>query len=109
MLLKIFAVYDSKLAAHFHPFYAPHAAIAKRAFTATVNDRESQIHAHPADFTLMELGTWNDETGEFSNHEKPINHGLAAFYQVKDHGEQPPAALGHEAQVQRGAEGGDPA
>lgn len=105
MLLKVFAVYDSKLAAHFHPFYAPHPAIAKRAFTATANDPESQIFAHPQDFTLMELAEWNDETGEFCSYPKAINHGLAAAYQVKDHGQKPPQPQRDETQLQRGAEG----
>lgn len=109
MRLKVFAVYDSQLAAHFHPFYAPLAGVAKRSFIATVNDPQTQLHAHPADFTLLELAEWDDETGEFTNHPKPINHGTAAFYKVKDHAQEPPQQERHEAHVQRGAEGGDPA
>lgn len=105
MLLKVFSVYDSKLGAHFNPFYVAHLALAKRAFTATANDPNTTIHAHPGDFTLMEIAEWNDETGEFASYPKPINHGHAALYQVKSNGKKPPEQIGDEAHVQRGSEG----
>lgn len=110
-LLKVFAVFDSKLAAHFHPFYAVHAAIAKRSFHAIANDPSSQICQHPADFTLLELAEWNDETGEFNNYPKPINHGTAAIYKVRslDYGEVPSEQKRDAAPVLAGAKGGDSA
>jgi len=112
MLLKVFAVYDSKLAAHFTPFFQAHPEMARRAFSATANDPQSQIHDHPQDFTLMELAEWNDESGEFHTYSKPINHGLAAAYKVRKgngHGQEPQKPQRHEAHVRAGAEGGDPA
>lgn len=109
MRLKIFAVYDSKLAAYFHPFYCPHEAIAKRSFSATANDPQSQIHAHPADFTLFELGEWDDDTGKFLNHENPINLGLAAAYRSRSHAQDAQEPKRDETHVQRGTEGGNSA
>lgn len=110
MLLKVFAVYDSKLAAHFTPFFQPHPEMAKRAFSATANDPESQIHDHPHDFTLFELAEWNDESGEFNTYKKPINHGLAAAYQVrKSNGQEPQKPKRDEAHLRGSPEGGDSA
>lgn len=106
MRLKVFAVYDSQLAAYFHPFYCPHEAIAKRSFSATANDPTSQIYAHPADFTLFEIATWDDETSKFENHNQPINYGNAAVYRSKDHAQGTPQPERDEAHLQRGAEGG---
>lgn len=111
MMLKIFAVYDSQLGAFFTPFFMAHEALAKRAFRAIANDPASQICQHPQDFTLFELGEWNDATGEFGMYPKHVNHGLAGGYKVKGngHGSESSQPLGDEAHVQRGAQGGDPA
>jgi len=39
--------------------------MAIRQFGDMVNDENSQISKHPADYTLFELGEWNDNTAEF--------------------------------------------
>lgn len=65
MLLKIFTVYDSKAESYLQPFYMQTTGQALRAFEDTVNDPEHQFHKHAADFTLFELGTFNDQTGTF--------------------------------------------
>ena len=111
MMMKMFAVYDSKLGAFFTPFFMAHAALAQRAFTATANDPQSQICQHPQDFTLFELGEWNDELGQIAMYPKHVNLGLAGGYKVREkgNGKEPPQQIGHATHVQPGAESGDPA
>ena len=65
MQLKVFTVYDSKAEAYMQPFYMQTTGQALRAFEDTVNDPDHQFHKHPADFTLFELGIFNDITGTF--------------------------------------------
>lgn len=102
----VFAVYDSKLAAFFPPFFCQHAAIAKRSFMAIANDKVSQVYAHPQDFTLFEIADWDDETGEFKP-KQHVNHGLAAIYKVRelDHAKASQESLSDETHVQRGSQG----
>lgn len=80
MIQRVFAVYDSKARVFFRPFYCPIAEVAKRAFTTSANDPESQLCQFPADFTLFELGSFDDESGRFLQLEHHINHGQAANY-----------------------------
>jgi len=69
MLLKIFSVYDSKVEAYIQPFYMNSTGAAMRAFEDTVNDPESALNKHPEDYTLFELGTFDDQTAQISLYE----------------------------------------
>lgn len=67
MELKIIAVYDRKLEAHMRPIFTPTLGAGIRSFQDELNRKESELHAHPEDYELRELGTWNDQTGRFIN------------------------------------------
>lgn len=42
---------------------------ALRGFIDAVNDPQNrQLHAHPEDFDLYSIGTFNDQTGELTHH-----------------------------------------
>ncbi|UYD39229.1 MAG: nonstructural protein [Wigfec virus K19_161] len=79
MNLSIFSVYDSK-AKHFHaPYTLQNTAVALRAFSAAVNEPGSQMNQFPADFSLIEIGSYDDATGVLTsiNH---VNHGPASQF-----------------------------
>lgn len=75
MILKIFSLYDSKAEAYMQPFFMQTKGQAIRAITDTATNKESQIGRHPADFTLFELGEYNDSNGTFQTHEARVNLG----------------------------------
>ena len=62
---KIFTIHDVKADAYFPPFYLPNKSMAIRQFGDMVNDENSQISKHPADYTLFELGEWDDNNADF--------------------------------------------
>lgn len=80
MELKIYAVYDSKLGAYMQPFFCHRRGEAIRGFSQAANDKESNIAREPHSFSLMEIGTFNDENALFVCHNAPINLGLATEF-----------------------------
>lgn len=76
MKLKIFAIYDSKAQAYIPPFFVPHTDVAKRTFGNAANDKGHAFGANPADYTLFELGEWDDNTTKFSMKATPRNLGV---------------------------------
>lgn len=77
---KIFTVYDSKAEAYLQPFFADTTGIATRDFEGAVNNPEHQFAKHLGDYTLFELGTFNERTAQFENLKTPLNLGLAITY-----------------------------
>lgn len=71
MLLNIYSIYDVKAHSFAMPFYAPNNAVAIRLFTQLANDPASQVHSSPDDFSLFDLGTFDDDGAHFSIHKKP--------------------------------------
>lgn len=72
MLLKMFCIYDAKVEAYMTPFFMRSKGEAIRGFTELVNDGKSNFAKYPADFTLFELGDWNDGACAFGLHPAPI-------------------------------------
>lgn len=77
MILKIFTVHDSKAEAYLPPFFMSSRGQAIRAFTDTIADRSTQFSKHPADFTLFEIGEYDDQKGTLTQYETKQNLGLA--------------------------------
>ena len=67
MITKIFSVYDSKAEVFGKPFFSGTKGLALRSFTEISNDSASEIGKYPADFTLFELGEYDDSNGSFGN------------------------------------------
>jgi len=63
MIHEIFSVYDSKAGAYTQPFYAVNRRVAIRMFSELANDPNHAFGMHPEDFTLFELGSFNDQDG----------------------------------------------
>lgn len=63
MLLKVFSVYDVKAAAYGQPFFMPTSGGAIRSFGDTCLDQNSMLNKHPEDYSLHEIGEFDDVTG----------------------------------------------
>lgn len=77
MKLKIFTVYDSAVEAYLQPFYLVNKGEALRSFADTVNDTQSKINHHAHDFTLFEIGEWDNSNAQISLYETKISLGSA--------------------------------
>jgi len=66
MKFKVFTVFDSKSETYLKPFLMKAKGEAVRAFTEIANDGKSEIGKYPEDFTLFEIGEFDDERGEYS-------------------------------------------
>lgn len=77
MILKMFAVYDSKVGAYMAPFFMQSSGQALRAFIDTAQDKETQIGKHPEDFTLFELGEYDDSCASLHQLDVPTSLGVA--------------------------------
>lgn len=77
MLHKIFSVYDSKAELYLTPFFMKTKGEAVRGFEDVANDKNSAIGRHAEDYTLFELGEYDDCSAIFSLHKTPISIGVA--------------------------------
>lgn len=71
MILKMYSVYDRAAEAFTQPFFAQTDGWAIRQFTDTVNDTNSMLHKHAEDYTLYQLGVFNDASGLVEVPEEP--------------------------------------
>lgn len=77
MLVNLYCVYDAK-AAYYLPVFAMRThGEAMRAMAQAANDPSSQVGAHPEDYILYHVGTFDDQAGavESVRHE-PICKGI---------------------------------
>ena len=84
MIYSVFSIYDSKAEAYLPPFILPKQAQAKRAFSDCVNSDTHQFGQNPADYTLFELGNFNDEDGQHLVHRANISLGNGLEYLEPD-------------------------
>lgn len=70
--MKVYAIFDSKACAYLVPFFCPNRAVAMRSFTRAVMDEESDFHRFAGDYTLFELGEWDQDHGQISMYESGI-------------------------------------
>lgn len=69
--MKLFTIYDSKAEAYLPPITFRTTAEAIRGFIQTVKDPSSQFHKHPADYTLYELGEYNQLSALITTYPSP--------------------------------------
>lgn len=70
--MKVFAIYDSKACAYLLPFFSPNRAVAMRSFTRAVSDEQSDFHRFAGDYTLFELGEYDEDQGIISMNENGL-------------------------------------
>lgn len=80
MILKIYAVRDSKVEAWLPPFCARHKGEAIRGLEQAVNSEDHPFAKWPNDHAFFELGEYDDSTGQITSHMQPVPMGLAAEY-----------------------------
>lgn len=84
MLHKVFSIYDSKAEIFRQPFMSPTAGTAIRDFELAVNEKDSMLNKYPADYTLFEIGVWDDNNCEYIIHESKVSLGMAIEYLKED-------------------------
>jgi len=77
MLMSVFAIYDSGISTWLPPLYARNKGEIMRWFSEAVNDSTSKLAKHPSDFTIFEIGTWDDGNCKFDLLKTPVSLGIA--------------------------------
>lgn len=62
--LKMFAPFDSKLQVYMNPMFFLHTGQAERVWVDLCNGPDSMLSKHPEDFTLFQVGEFDDSSGE---------------------------------------------
>jgi|JI61114DRNA_FD_contig_21_3583598_length_731_multi_9_in_0_out_0_2 hypothetical protein len=84
MITKIFTFYDSKVEAYSPPAFMVHRGAAIRSFIELANDGASSVSKYPADFTLFEIGEFDDSTGVITAYEAKVSLGNGLDFRQKD-------------------------
>lgn len=77
MTFKIYAVFDTAVGAYMQPFFLRSKGEAIRGWLDAVNDDKTQFNKHPKDFTLFEIGEYDEETGNVQGYPAKIACGTA--------------------------------
>lgn len=68
MIKVVCGVRDSAAQVYGQPWFVPSTGVAVRGFSDAVRGSDkNDLTSHPEDFTLFQLGTFDDETGKFVN------------------------------------------
>ena len=83
MKLEIFSIYDKKSNTYNNPMFAQTSGVIVREFISTLSQEDKAGHwaKYPEDFTLIKIGTFDNETGEITKLEK--NELVAEFTTIK--------------------------
>lgn len=73
--MQIYAIFDSKTDAFLPPFISPNNRTAIREVQKAALKPDHPWNIFAADYTLFEIGTWNELKGEIHMHETKINQG----------------------------------
>lgn len=74
---KAFAVFDSKMGMYLPPFFTRAAGAAVRSFQEAANKADHPFCKNPEDFTLFEIGSYDDTKGQLIPLEAKIALGCA--------------------------------
>lgn len=89
MQLKLFAIYDVKAEAYLQPFFMRSVGEAERAISSLVADSNHNFSKYASDFTLFELGSWNDQNAQFDLLNTPHSLGVLIQYKAVVEGDRP--------------------
>jgi hypothetical protein len=85
MKVKVYSIYDSAAGAYTQPWFMQNDALALRAFSDNVNAKEeNNISKHPDQFTLFQIGEWDDQIGEIIKADVMKSLGNGLEYQEQD-------------------------
>lgn len=77
---KVFGIFDSKADAFVHVFMSKTAGLAIRGFAAAAQDANHEYHRFAGDFTLFELGVFDERNGRHVDHDVKVNLGNAIHF-----------------------------
>lgn len=77
MILRMFAVYDTKAVAYMQPFFYASVGQALRGFGDACLDDKSPLSKHPSDYQLFEIGQFDDNAGSVEGVSQPKYLGSA--------------------------------
>lgn len=80
MITKIFTIWDAKSESYGQPFSRLTKGIAIRDFGDDVNRSDNHISKHPEDYSLFEIGEYDDSTATYTNLENKVPLGSAMEY-----------------------------
>lgn len=82
MKLKVYTVMDSAVQAYLPPFTARAPGEALRMFEQSVQTPNHQFNRYAADYTLFEVGEFDDATGQIAMHSVMKNMGNGAQFKT---------------------------
>jgi hypothetical protein len=80
MIYKMFSVHDVKSEVYSTPYCFKATGEAVRWFSDSSNDEKSTLNKHPEDFTLFELGEYDDSSCNYTPLPTPVPLGKALDY-----------------------------
>jgi len=83
MNYKIFAIFDASIKAYMQPFFLRSQGEALRGFTDLANDDKSNICRHASDYTLFEIGEYDDTSAIITSHPTPERIATGNQVQIK--------------------------
>jgi hypothetical protein len=89
MNLKLFVIFDSKAEYYMPPFYSLATGQAIRTFQDMACDPNHQVGQHPSDYTLFEIGEYDQATAKITMLEAKRPLGTALEYVNMKENEQP--------------------
>lgn len=81
MILPTFSLLDTKTGIYAPPFMMAHVQLAIRAVKDLAADLNTSVGRHPADYMLVQVGTFDDSTAQFINDLQPISLVVALIEQ----------------------------
>lgn len=84
MILKVFAIFDSKAGAFLQPFFSINVATAGRELTSAVSTEGHAFARHGNDYELFLLGEWDQYEGVIKMYETKQSLGLASQFKSEE-------------------------
>lgn len=99
MIMQSYLIFDSKSQMYNHPFFLLNDQIALRSAQDIMADPNSSIKAHPADYTMFNVGTYDDTTGVYT--QSPTQTVICRFHEIQGEFSLPLTAGGAAAYEQQ--------
>lgn len=80
--MRVFTIHDSASSAFMRPFFSQAPGAAIREFSDLVNGEKHPVSSHPEDYTLYEIGKFDESTGKLTACE-PISLGNGVTFLVQ--------------------------
>lgn len=79
-MFKVFSIYDVRSDTYNVPFFFKATGEAVRAFKDLANDRNTMVARHSGDFKLVQVGTFDEATGELVSVSPVVSLGFGSDY-----------------------------